>query len=258
MSNLQRPGVTAAAVAAVALLFAFGLGGCPGKKPKDGSCKTDKECKAEQVCVENRCVECGQNSDCKDGQQCKDNTCVVVAECSRDDQCPVGKACLGGTCRGCSMDSDCGAGGTCSAGACVRATACKKDEDCADEEDCVEGFCKKPSSGSLDGGAGCALATVYFGFDDASIQASERERLASNATCIGKSKSPGVYVSGFTDASGTEEYNIALSERRAQSVADYLARLGVDPALMQVVPKGETGPSGSGDDKDRRVEFQWK
>ena len=63
---------------------------------------------------------------------------------------------------------------------------------------------------------------------------------------------------GHTDPSGTDEYNIALSERRAQTVADYLARLGIDPARLQVVPKGETEPTWLGDDKDRRVEFQWR
>ena len=67
-----------------------------------------------------------------------------------------------------------------------------------------------------------------------------------------------VFVFGHTDTSGTEEYNIALSERRAQSAADYLSRLGADPAKMQVVPKGETEPSGLGDDKDRRVELKWR
>jgi hypothetical protein len=36
-----------------------------------------------------------------------------------------------------------------------------------------------------------------------------------------------------------------------------MARLGSDPARMQVVPKGETEPTGLGDDRDRRVEFQW-
>jgi hypothetical protein len=66
-----------------------------------------------------------------------------------------------------------------------------------------------------------------------------------------------IYLIGHTDTSGTEEYNIALSERRAQAVADYMARLGTDPARMQIVPKGETEPTGLGDDKDRRVEFQW-
>ena len=67
-----------------------------------------------------------------------------------------------------------------------------------------------------------------------------------------------MFLFGHTDTSGTEEYNIALSERRAQSVADYLSRLGSDPAKMQVVPKGETEPTGLGDDKDRRVEFNWR
>ena len=86
----------------------------------------------------------------------------------------------------------------------------------------------------------------------------ERDRLDGNNTCITKNKSQAIFVIGHTDTSGTDEYNIALSERRAQSVADYLARLGTDPAKMQVVPKGETEPSGLGDDKDRRVEFKWK
>ena len=89
-------------------------------------------------------------------------------------------------------------------------------------------------------------------------QASERDRLDANAACIEKSNGKNVFLVGHTDTSGTEEYNIALSERRAQSVADYLARLGTDPARMQVVPKGETELTGLGDDKDRRVEFQWR
>jgi outer membrane protein OmpA-like peptidoglycan-associated protein len=98
---------------------------------------------------------------------------------------------------------------------------------------------------------------VYFAFDDSAILESEKTRLGGNQECIEKAKGKAVLLVGHTDTSGTEEYNIALSERRAQSVADYLARLGTDPARMQVVPKGETEPTGMGDDKDRRVEFQW-
>ena len=257
MPKTQRPGVAAILVAAFALLLASLLAGCPDKKPKAGSCKTTKDCKAGQVCVDNRCVQCGQDSDCKSGQQCKDFTCVAKAECERDDQCPVGKSCLDGVCKACSKDSECGAGGVCEAGVCKRATACTKDEDCEDDEDCVNGYCRKPWAGG-GGDATCQLETVYFGYDDSSIQASERDRLDANAACIEKTKTKPVFIAGFTDSSGTEEYNIALSERRAQSVADYLARLGVDPALLQVVPKGETEPSGKGDDKDRRVELTWK
>jgi len=102
------------------------------------------------------------------------------------------------------------------------------------------------------------LATVYFGFDSSNIEASERERLDANNRCITSAKGKPLFLIGHTDSSGTEEYNIALSERRAQAVADYIARLGTDPARLQVVPKGETEPSGLGDDKDRRVEFQWR
>ena len=103
----------------------------------------------------------------------------------------------------------------------------------------------------------CQLQTVYFAFDDSTIQASERDRLDGNSACLEKTKGKSIYLVGHTDSAGTEEYNIALSERRAQSVADYMARLGSDPARMQVVPKGKTEPTGLGDDKDRRVEFQW-
>ncbi len=172
-------------------------------------------------------------------------------------QCAAGQVCQAGKCKACAADADCGPGGSCDAGACKKSKACTKDDECADDEDCVNGFCKRAGSSST-GDATCPLATVYFGFDDSSIQASERDRLDANAQCIEKTKGKAVYLSGHTDTSGTEEYNIALSERRAQSVADYMARLGTDPARLQVVPKGETESTGLGDDKDRRCEFQWK
>ena len=117
-------------------------------------------------------------------------------------------------------------------------------------------MCRKATAGA-GGDVTCTLATVYFAFDDSTVQASERDRLTANVACIEKTKGKNVYLIGHTDTSGTEEYNIALSERRAQAVADFMARLGSDPARLQVVPKGETEPTGLGDDKDRRVEFQW-
>ena len=244
---------------ALLVVFAAGLGlalaGCGDETKKPGSCKADKDCKQGQVCFNNKCVECKDSSQCPAGQTCSANACVAAAECTKDDQCPPGKVCQAGKCKSCATDSECGPGGTCEAGACKRANKCAKDEDCADDEDCVNGFCKKATGPQPD--AGCTLATVYFGYDQATIMESEKDRLDQNSQCIEKTKGKQVFLLGHTDTSGTEEYNIALSERRAQSVADYLARLGVDPARMQIVPKGETEPTGLGDDKDRRVEFQW-
>lgn len=225
--------------------------------PAKPGCKGDKDCKDGKKCAENKCVECTEDSDCGKGKRCSANACIAAPECTKDDQCPAGQVCQASKCKPCASDGDCGPGGSCEAGACKRATKCSKDEDCADDEDCVNGYCKRAGAASNDPGA-CPLATIYFGFDDSSIQQSERDRLDSNAQCIEKTKGKNVFLVGHTDTSGTEEYNIALSERRAQSVADYMARLGSDPARMQVVPKGETEPTGLGDDKDRRVEFQWR
>lgn len=255
MDHSPRPRFAAALVAAVAMLLAFAVTTSCGDKPKLAGCKTDKECKDGKVCAANKCVECNTDDQCPKGKHCSANACIAKSQCEHDDQCAPGQVCQAGTCKACAADGECGPGGTCQAGSCQRPKKCAKDDECADDEDCKDGLCHKASAPITDGP--CPLSTVYFGFDSAGIEASERDRLDANNACIAKTKGKNVFLVGHTDTSGTEEYNIALSERRAQSAADYLARLGTDPARMQVVPKGETEPSGLGDDKDRRVEFQW-
>ncbi|HUS31078.1 MAG TPA: OmpA family protein [Kofleriaceae bacterium] len=241
------------AIAVITLALAAGC----GSKPKPPGCKGDNDCKKPLVCATNKCVECRDDSQCPKGKKCSGNACVVKPACITDDQCPSGQVCQAGSCKPCAGDGECGPGGKCEAGACQRGKKCTKDEECADDEDCINGYCVRAGAGSnVD--AGCTLNTVYFAFDDSTIQASERDRLDKNNACMSTNKDKAVLVIGHTDTSGTEEYNIALSERRAQQVADYLARLGSDPAKLQVVPKGETEPTGNGDDKDRRVEFKWR
>jgi len=261
MSRSRRPSrlhpVEAVLLAVLTAALAFALAACGDSTKKPGSCKADKDCKQGQVCFNNKCVECTKDAQCPAGKRCSANACVAAAECTKDDQCPAGKVCQAGKCKACAADSECGVGGTCEAGACKKAAKCAKDEDCADDEDCVNGFCKK-GTGGTPSDVTCTLATVYFGYDQSTILESEKERLDKNVQCIEKTKDKQVYLMGHTDTSGTEEYNIALSERRAQSVADYMSRLGVDPARLHVVPKGETEPTGLGDDKDRRCDFQWR
>jgi peptidoglycan-associated lipoprotein len=239
-------------VTAFAMVAGFAVVSCGDTSKKPG-CKTDKDCKNNLVCAANTCVECTSNAQCPSGERCKANACVP--ECASDNDCHDGKVCQAGRCKACAADNEC-ASGACKAGACEPANRCSKDEDCADDEDCINGLCRKAGTVSA-GDITCTLSTAYFGYDDSSIQASERERLGANAACIEKTKGKNVYLIGHTDTSGTDEYNIALSERRAQAVADYMARLGTDPARLQVVPKGETESTGLGDDRDRRVEFQW-
>jgi len=68
-------------------------------------------------------------------------------------------------------------------------------------------------------------------------------------------------IEGYTDSIGSEEYNLKLSERRAQAVADYLASKGVNRSQLQVVPMGEANPVASNKTKtgraaNRRVEIK--
>lgn len=244
-------------VLAVSLVVVGAVAACGKKKPKTPACEGSADCKDGLACVNGQCLQCTDDDMCGPGQVCRSGACEAKPECVKDADCDGGKVCQAGKCQACASDTECGPGGKCSAGACQRPTACTTDEQCADDEDCIDGYCQKPWQGSTDQGP-CPLAAVYFSFDDSSIAPSERDRLDANASCIEKTAGKNVFVVGHTDASGTDEYNIALSERRAQTVADYLARLGIDPARMQVVPKGELEPSGLGDDKDRRVEFQWR
>jgi peptidoglycan-associated lipoprotein len=243
-------------VAVVALGLSITVTSCGDTSKKPG-CSADKDCTNKLVCAAGKCVECTEDTQCPAGKRCTANACVVAPECQSDETCPPGKVCQAGKCKACANDSECGPGGVCEAGACKRGKNCGKDAECADDEDCVNGVCKKAGAPTTPGDATCTLSTVYFAFDDSSVQPSERDRLGANVACIESTKGKTVYLLGHTDSSGTEEYNIALSERRAQAVADYMSRLGSDPARLQVVPKGETEPTGLGDGKDRRVEFQW-
>lgn len=255
MGNRRIHGFWVAAVAALALLTA-----CPDKKADDTKCKGDADCPAGLRCVNQQCLACGDDSHCAEGEICQSGACVAdpAPACTTDDECPAGQACIDGKCGPCVSNDQCGPGGTCNAGECERAKACTEDTDCADDEDCIDGLCLKPWAGA-DPGLSCELTTVYFDFDQAAIRDDAREVLAANAECVRQAPANRVVnIEGHTDQEGTEEYNIALSERRARAVADYLARLGLDPARFQVIAKGEGEPSGAGEEQDRRVEFQWQ
>jgi peptidoglycan-associated lipoprotein len=222
---------SAIGVALLALFLIAPSSGC-GKKPKYPACGSDKDCKDGEHCVNKQCLQCGEDSHCKEGEKCVEGGCV--AQTADDDD----------------KDDDDGL------------KPCSVDTDCEDDEDCIEGKCRRPWESDTPEGVTCQLETVYFGYDADSVSEEYREALTRTADCIKSAPADrGVYITGYTDPRGTEEYNIALSERRARSVADYLANLGIDPARFQIVPKGEAEASGFDEDswqQDRRVQFDWK
>ena len=86
------------------------------------------------------------------------------------------------------------------------------------------------------------LADVLFNLDDWTLREDARVVLQRNAEWLMRWKSTRVTIEGHCDDRGTGEYNLALGERRANAVKDYLASLGVTPDRVLVVTKGEESP----------------
>ena len=104
----------------------------------------------------------------------------------------------------------------------------------------------------------CVLETVYFEFDSSELDGSARSALQEAADCYRGQQDPGLslLLTGACDPRGTEEYNIALGERRAQSVRSYLISLGVDGSRISITSVGEemaTGTDEAGWARDRNV-----
>jgi peptidoglycan-associated lipoprotein len=86
------------------------------------------------------------------------------------------------------------------------------------------------------------LGTVYFAYDRSELSDQARASLQGNSDWMQKWPSTRVTVQGHADARGTSEYNLALGERRARAVRDYMVSLGVDNGRIDVVSMGEEQP----------------
>jgi peptidoglycan-associated lipoprotein len=118
-----------------------------------------------------------------------------------------------------------------------------------------------PSTGDTSGMSGKKLdmQTVYFDYDRSEIRADQRDAMRTNAGKINE-MSGNVTVEGHCDERGSEEYNLALGERRAEAVKRYLADLGVSSSRLSTVSFGESRPAVQGHDEsawryNRRAEF---
>jgi peptidoglycan-associated lipoprotein len=84
--------------------------------------------------------------------------------------------------------------------------------------------------------------TVYFDFDKSKVDAKYLELLQAHANFLIKNPGQKVMIEGHCDERGTPEYNIALGERRAKAVAQYLQSLGVVAEQISTVSYGEEKP----------------
>ncbi|MBI4266173.1 MAG: OmpA family protein [Acidobacteria bacterium] len=86
------------------------------------------------------------------------------------------------------------------------------------------------------------LGDVFFDFDRSEIRDDARPVLQRNVAWLQRWTSTRIMIEGHCDSRGTNEYNLALGERRANAVREYLVSLGVAPDRVQVVSKGEEQP----------------
>jgi peptidoglycan-associated lipoprotein len=102
--------------------------------------------------------------------------------------------------------------------------------------------------------------SVYFAFDDASYRAQDKAVVELQGRYLAQHPDVHVTVSGNTDERGGSEYNLALGQRRAQSVKTSLGLLGVKDAQVEAVSYGKEKPKATGHDEaawqqNRRADF---
>jgi peptidoglycan-associated lipoprotein len=110
-----------------------------------------------------------------------------------------------------------------------------------------------------DSGKIAGLTTIFFEYDQSRLTSEARRILAENANWI-KSHPGVVQIEGHTDERGSTEYNLALGERRAKAVREYLVSLGLSSKKMSTISYGEERPlmKGSSEEayaKNRRANF---
>ena len=105
-----------------------------------------------------------------------------------------------------------------------------------------------------------ANATVYFEFDKYNLSTRSIQALKSISDLMSENSSIEITIAGHADERGTREYNLALGQRRAEAVSDYLILNGVNKNRITVKSYGEEKPAVNAQDeisysKNRRVEI---
>jgi peptidoglycan-associated lipoprotein len=104
-------------------------------------------------------------------------------------------------------------------------------------------------------------AMINFDYDQAVIRSADQATLDRKAAVLGANPNVRLQISGHADERGSDEYNLALGNRRAAAAKRYLENKGIDGSRIEVVSYGEERPLNTGHDEaayaqNRRDEFQ--
>ena len=110
-------------------------------------------------------------------------------------------------------------------------------------------------SGKIDG-----LNTIYFGYDQSSLTSEAQRILKANVQWMKSRPQVKLQIEGHCDNRGTIEYNVALGERRANTVKNYLVGLGISADRLSTISYGKEKPIAMGDSeadmaRNRRANF---
>jgi peptidoglycan-associated lipoprotein len=103
-------------------------------------------------------------------------------------------------------------------------------------------------------GDAAAYESVYFDYDRSYIRESERSKLNDTAKFLLQNLAQKILVEGHCDWKGTTDYNLALGDRRANSVKSYLVELGVAPSKVEILSKGDLDSVEGADDSGRQLD----
>ena len=104
------------------------------------------------------------------------------------------------------------------------------------------------------------LGMIFFDYDRYEIRSDAAPVLEANAQWLKSHPTVRILIEGHCDERGTEEYNLALGEKRAKSAMDYLISLGISPDRIKIISYGKSQPLDPGHDenawaKNRRAQF---
>jgi peptidoglycan-associated lipoprotein len=241
----------------VAALLLLCLPQCKSNYPR---CDQNADCQSRgEVCVDGQCQECADTDHCREkypqeGRTCVSGRCELPVQCQKDGDCAslgANLVCIAGACVApCRIDADCLDAGHCINHRCV-AKACSLDADCGTNQQCVEHLCKNNSAASK-AAAACAptqagdlvrLDMVFFEFNKYDLTDAAREQLASVLDCLRQAPtSLHLVIEGHCDDRGTQEYNLALGEKRAYAVANFFKQMGWMGPHLSIRSKGENEP----------------
>jgi peptidoglycan-associated lipoprotein len=104
------------------------------------------------------------------------------------------------------------------------------------------------------------MTRIHFEFDKYDLTPEARDIMAENARQLADRPEAVIKIEGHCDERGTEEYNLALGEKRAKTAKDYLVNYGIDESMISIVSFGESRPIDPGQNeeawaKNRRADF---